>query len=932
MTKGPFVQTMFNGGEFSPSCYGAVGLPTRPSSLALCENMIPRLTGGIQRRGGLYFVKPADSAVRSRQSTVSNGFAQSNLWHYTQSDQPSIFVEAHSRGISYFDSEGRIGHLYEDLPGVYNGDALSVSNPNITVDYTGSPYDIVIGDMLHLMPTGVPGAYPTYLQDLFCRVISIITTPTQQILSLDLGDTYLYQTPSPYISTIPITFSVVYTKPYPSWFNFTGDTYQNLSYVDYIQDKDTLFLVCPGKPPTTLARISDSLVGDPFIWTRLTLNDGPYLSINSTTTGFLWSSATVANGATVNVSPTSTVGINGGFGFYPSDVRRLIRQQGTDNNWYWFQIESVNTPTNATVRCYSKDGAANLPTTVGQNARLFWRLGVWSDTTGYPSVVNIYQDRMFFGNVRGGALSGTPDRFDFSESAGFSFDNLYMAPTLQSGLVDKTSAGYGELPGSEENAIQWFSPTLQGMLVGTSGSEYQIQGSGNNTRIEPDTFIADPISTTRSYPAFAVRAGTSTLYVQYSGRGIYGLTYSFQYNQTTPVNHSLTFEHLLNGYADGGGVNPASISFQYNPDRHILWCAPARLSDCVGMTFETEQRIQGGFRVNYTPVAVYDPEPVGQWRVPDLQAAPSRPLDILAVDVLAGGSNLTSVSDSTTSPSSQRPLVLGYAMCLQAFNGEVYDTYPEVGGGVAFDENFIVGPVNFKRVPIPCFLDYSLLRPLRHAVIPELSVLGDSSEYFYVDGCHHLNTTGFIPGAEPPLVDKQKAQVLIVRADGTYFWHPDVAVGAMTSLFLPPPLNTVSMSGAALLDPTYFTEGVDLENWRVYIGIQSPARIKTMPFGALGPNGVLSGLLGTLNTCKLRLENSLGVKFGTSDDDLKTWSFGQAIPISTGAQIEMFTGDTDNLSISSESSTYSQGYFVFDTPFQMFITQLLLNYTLTESL
>ncbi len=926
-----FTQTSFNAGEFSPDIYGAVEYKARAQALALCENMIPKITGGIQRRGGLYFVKPSYTALFSQASTVAPvNYAQSNIWHIEKSNKPSIFIEAHARGISYFDSTGAIGHRYTGITATYSG----VTSPP-TVSFPDTGQTIVVGDIIHLFPTVSP--WPLFLQDLFCRVIAVSSSSGTKTLTLDLGDTYTYD-PLIYGPTISIRLSVVYTKPYPAWFDLSAGTYQDLSMVDYVQDKDTLFLVAPGFPPTSLAKINDS--NDPFIWTQLTLNDGPYLSINLVTaTKLYYSTAAPAFGSTVTVTATSTTGINGGAGFTAGDVGRLLRQRATNGSWYWFKISVINSTTSVNAVVQSPNGATNLPL-VGSPSDV-WRLGAWSNSTGYPSVVSVYQDRMFFGNVARDPTNSyptfpLPDRYDFSESSGFSFDNLYMAPTNEGGVQLPTSAGYGELPGAAENAIQWFSPTLRGMLVGTSRSEYQIIGAGNNTTIiTPATVIADTLSATRSYPAFAILVGVDTIYIQYSGNGLFRMAYSFDDGQVKPVDISLTFQHLLDAYADGGTINPASLTFQFNPGQKLLWTAPGKISDLVGVLFDRDQGVSGAFRVNYEPISNQEYFPSTQvFRVPDVQAAPSLPLDILAVNVYQAGLNITSVSATTTPPlDGQRSLINAYGSCLQAPQGVVVEAEEEVGMSVYFNNSFAPHLNSGQRlVDIPCHLDYSLLRRLRRSSIPEYEAVGDTTRYYYIDGCHHLNISGDTPVA--PFGDRRTAQVLVIRPDGSYFWHPDVTVGIVYKVDANGNrYDILPASGVAMLDSRYFIGAESFFNfWRVYIGIQSPSKIQTMPFGGTSDTGAVSQLISTLDTCKLRLIKSQGIKYGSSDSDLVTWTFGQSVPVSFGSPVTLVSGDTDNIYMSQQANTFSQAYFVFDTPFPMFITSILSKYTLPESL
>jgi hypothetical protein len=94
-----------------------------------------------------------------------------------------------------------------------------------------------------------------------------------------------------------------------------------------------------------------------------------------------------------------------------------------------------------------------------------WRLGVYSNTTGWPTCGVYHQGRLWLA----GAI---PNRFDTSVSNGISGSTVNFAPTDQYGGV-LGSSGISETFNSDGvNPILWMMPDQQGVVMGTSAGEW----------------------------------------------------------------------------------------------------------------------------------------------------------------------------------------------------------------------------------------------------------------------------------------------------------------------------------------------------------------------------------------------------------------------------------------------------------------------------
>lgn len=97
-----------------------------------------------------------------------------------------------------------------------------------------------------------------------------------------------------------------------------------------------------------------------------------------------------------------------------------------------------------------------------------WRLGVYSNTTGYPTCGCYHEGRLWLG----GAVA---NRWDASVSNGISGTSINFAPTATSGAVSDSSAISYTFNSDGVNPIYWMAPDLQGVIMGTLAGEWLVQ-------------------------------------------------------------------------------------------------------------------------------------------------------------------------------------------------------------------------------------------------------------------------------------------------------------------------------------------------------------------------------------------------------------------------------------------------------------------------
>lgn len=276
---------------------------------------------------------------------------------------------------------------------------------------------------------------------------------------------------------------------------------------------------------------------------------------------------------TLTITASDVVGINNGQGFLPTDVGRLLRMKGVDGYWRPLKITARASATQVTATLLGEP----FPTL---NSIKEWRLGAWSDTTGYPNEVLLYQDRLwFFGS------DADPDFFASSNTG--SYEN--MAPTTPSGEVLDTNGISGRLNSRRQSRVKWAAGLKDGLAVATGSQEFLLRmpsGSGK-TLVPTGDLRADPISSRGSADVAPVVVDNQVLFVQRSGRTLRELSYSYEIDNYKTVNMSLLSSHI--------GV-PPFVEMVYAAEPHSL--AFLRRSDgsIAGLTYNREENTVGWHR------------------------------------------------------------------------------------------------------------------------------------------------------------------------------------------------------------------------------------------------------------------------------------------------------------------------------------------------
>jgi len=139
-----------------------------------------------------------------------------------------------------------------------------------------------------------------------------------------------------------------------------------------------------------------------------------------------------------------------------------------------------------------------------------WRLGVYSDTTGWPTCGTYHEGRIWLG----GAVA---NRFDTSVSNGIEGNKINCAPTNQYGVVATNNGMSYTLNADGVNPMFWMKPDLQGVVIGTQQGEWLVQAPTTGA-IAPNNIAARRMTKHGSENVDPARTEHANLFVKRYGR------------------------------------------------------------------------------------------------------------------------------------------------------------------------------------------------------------------------------------------------------------------------------------------------------------------------------------------------------------------------------------------------------------------------------
>lgn len=532
MARESVIQSSFNGGEMSPLMLARVDLEKRKNGLYTCFNAVPMVQGGWTRRPGSLFLKEVKFSNRDTR-----------LLAFQYSVDQNYILEFGHQYIRFFTNHGILTQTAQAIT------AITKANPAVAT-YTGAD-TYANGDRVFI--SGVVGMTQVNNREFIVANVNAgantfelqewITGAAANVNSTAY-DTYVSGGTVAEIFQVTTTFAEA-----------------DLAEIRVLQSENTLYILHPDFMPQKLVRNSA------LSWTlsNLSFTDGPYDTVNQTTTTLTPAAAT----GVTDITASAVTGINGGSGFLSGDVGRLFRAQ-EGSTWGYGQILTVVSTTVVTVTVLS--------TLTNTSAKVNWRLGVWSGTTGYPKCGVFFDDRLFLAGP-----ASFPARVDGSRTG--LYENF--SPSATGGTVADDNAVSRVLRSNDVNAIRWLADDEKGLFVGTSRGEWVVRPSTLGEALTPTNISSKRSTRHGSKDIEPVQAGKAVLFVKNDGKQLREFAYVFEKDGFLSPNMSILAEHIM---------YPSMVeqTYQENPQA-IMWGAR---SDGVllGFTYEREQNVIGWHR------------------------------------------------------------------------------------------------------------------------------------------------------------------------------------------------------------------------------------------------------------------------------------------------------------------------------------------------
>lgn len=562
MPNASFVQTIFLGGEWSQYVQGRSDSNRYKTAMNVCLNSYPREEGGWTRRSGTKWLGPTKSGDVAR--IMSFDLAADEFYVV---EFGNLYARYYLNGSPMYATPVAVS-------------AFSGANP--TVVTTGTNHGFSTGDHVIFISNG-NDTNDLECMELFNRQFVVTVVDANEFTFVDAvtggainGADLTYSGTG--ITVAEITESVT---------TFDNDSVASMRVT---QGEESLVILAGDVNPQVVTIVD----GTPAV-TTIVFEDGPYLDPVTDTTTLDPSGVS----GSVTIVASNTTQINDGTGFQTTDVGRHIRLFWEPSAWssgsaytvgdvvtyegqyyacvkdrsatavtpaqdlqYW-TLASASVSMWTWAKITARASTTSVTATImgdplpDHTARATWRLGLFSDTTGWPTVGTFHKGRLWLTGVQKNRLDGSRSN-----------DPYNFAPTEKDGTVADDNAIAAVANAENRHKTVWMRSTDDGLMIGTEGGEWVGRASANDDPISPTNFDIKPISRYKAKNVESVMAGSSVLFVQRAGQKVMEFPLINEQGKVTATNIAVTFRHRLE-------PKLSEIIFQQEP-APMLW---GRLAD-----------------------------------------------------------------------------------------------------------------------------------------------------------------------------------------------------------------------------------------------------------------------------------------------------------------------------------------------------------------
>lgn len=226
------------------------------------------------------------------------------------------------------------------------------------------------------------------------------------------------------------------------------------------------------------------------------------------------------------------------------------------------------------------DVISRLPVQLTTLASYKWAYSPWSDSDGWPAIVDFHESRLVLANSAKYPNTCWIAKVD-------DINNHAAGEKAADAMVLR-------LASRQLNAIRWLA-SGKGLAVGTSGREWMISPSNQNEALSPTNRKGSETSSEGSAQVRPLMTDNATLFVSADRKRLHEYSYSYDENNYVAPDLSILSSHIPKA-----GI--VDIAWQRDPDR-IVWMVLAD-GTLAGMTYRRDQQVAAWHRHPMTNGAV----------------------------------------------------------------------------------------------------------------------------------------------------------------------------------------------------------------------------------------------------------------------------------------------------------------------------------------
>lgn len=586
MASAKYLQTSFLGGEWSKTSQGRADRQDYRSAMNLCRNALPIEEGAVVRRPGF------------KQAGITRNGLAGRLIQFHFSQAAPYLLELTEGFARTYSGNGLAVEVGTSVTGI------SAATPAVI---TSVAHGLVTGNQVILTLTGAPDTNYGTIAAILGKQFSVIrlTADTFSISDVLLGN---FDGSRVTLGTNVVVVHKIVEFVTP-WSDVPTGGVGSVADVRAAQDENELLLFQQDYQTQVLTSLTDEN-GDifaTFSFEEAVFLDGPYLdpfedgntltpsalsgtvTITSATTAFLpgdpgrlirlfsepedWDAATTyAAGDAVKYDDTYWTALKSTTGDIPGVDLEAWAIDTSAAAWTWGTITVYHSATSVDVSLADADpaGVKAGGDLLYLHAIKTWRMGLYSNSNGYPTCGTFHEGRLWLGGRIGNRIDSSMSNktFDFS-------------PTLRDGTVADNCGISATFRATGINRPLWLMPDDQGVIVGTQAGEWLVRASQLNDPLTPTSIQAHRPTDFGSEAIEPVITPLAKLFVQRAGTKLIELTATYPPKYISGQDIALTAKHF---WEDG----VAEIAYQALPTP-VIW-ARTNAGELIGCTYRRDSQ------------------------------------------------------------------------------------------------------------------------------------------------------------------------------------------------------------------------------------------------------------------------------------------------------------------------------------------------------